>query len=162
MAGKHYVTPAPGGPHQDLLFALARALHDACPPELKVSLVRNLRVGSEAHVEPDLLVLRRPPGLDERVWIDPREDPPVLVVEVVSPGPVNAENDLLAKRRLYQDLGIPSYWLAGPSEPSLVALELQGGRYVETIAARGSQPSPSPPIGRSPCASLCRASKRAC
>lgn len=130
IGGVHYVSPTPAGRHQRFVVELLVALRSACPADYEVTLPRNLREGQRSHVEPDLLVLRRR-DVDDRVWIDPAEDRPVLVVEVVSPGPTNARKDRVDKRRHYQSLGIPSYWLGDPTGVSLTALELAGGGYVE-------------------------------
>jgi Uma2 family endonuclease len=41
------------------------------------------------------------------------------------------------KRQEYARLGIPSYWLLDVEVPSLRALELHGGEYVEIAYAEG-------------------------
>lgn len=137
VGGVHYVSPGPGGPHQTFVGELFVALRAACPSHLRVNLSRNVRRGTEAHVEPDLLVLCRQ-GPDDRTWIDPADDLPLLVVETISPGPTNARKDRVDKPDLYESLGIPSYWLGDPAIPSLVALELVAGHYEERAGATGA------------------------
>ena len=51
--------------------------------------------------------------------------------------PSTRAKDLVLKRALYEDSGIPSYWVVDPEEPSLLVLELQDGRYVEIARAVG-------------------------
>jgi Uma2 family endonuclease len=60
--------------------------------------------------------------------------PPVLVVEVVSPGEPGTENydrDYIDKRKEYAARKIPEYWLVDPSRNIVIVLELEAGKYVE-------------------------------
>ncbi|NJR65745.1 MAG: Uma2 family endonuclease [Leptolyngbyaceae cyanobacterium CRU_2_3] len=57
--------------------------------------------------------------------------PPLLVVEVVSPGELQRDRDYVAKRSQYQDLGIPEYWIVDPQAQTVTVLELQAGVYGE-------------------------------
>lgn len=43
----------------------------------------------------------------------------------------------MLKRALYEDSGVPSYWVVDPDEPSLLVLELEHGRYVEKARVTG-------------------------
>jgi Uma2 family endonuclease len=61
--------------------------------------------------------------------------PLVLAVEVLSPSTRSV--DMVLKRSLYEESGVESYWLVDPDEPSILALELQDGRYVEVANAHG-------------------------
>ena len=63
--------------------------------------------------------------------------PPMLVVEIVSPGEVQRNRDYIAKRNQYQDLGIPEYWIVDPQEAAVLVLELRGGVYGEAATFRG-------------------------
>lgn len=63
--------------------------------------------------------------------------PPMLVVEIVSPGEVQRNRDYVAKRNQYQDLGIPEYWIVDPQEAAVLVLELRGGVYSEAATFRG-------------------------
>jgi Uma2 family endonuclease len=56
-----------------------------------------------------------------RLWMVP----PILVVEVVSPGEVQWERDYIAKRAQYQDRGIPEYWIVDPQAQTVIVLELR-------------------------------------
>ena len=64
--------------------------------------------------------------------------PPDLVVEVVSPGELQRDRDFVAKRRQYQDRGIPEYWLIDPESQTLTVLRLEAGVYVEAGTFQGS------------------------
>jgi Uma2 family endonuclease len=57
--------------------------------------------------------------------------PPLLVVEVVSPGELQRDRDFIAKRLQYQDFGIPEYWIIDPQSKSILVLELINGTYAE-------------------------------
>ena len=45
----------------------------------------------------------------------------------------------MLKRSKYEDSGVQSYWLIDPTEPSVLALDLTDGHYVEAGAAQGSE-----------------------
>jgi Uma2 family endonuclease len=59
---------------------------------------------------------------------------PALVVEVLSPG--SATVDLT---RLYEEAGIPAYWLVEPEHPALTVLQLVAGRFEEVAAVAGGE-----------------------
>jgi len=90
---------------------------------------------------PDLTIIREEhiQQLSRRNTIRLSMAPPVLVVEVVSPGELQHSRDYVAKRSQYQDLGIPEYWLIDPQQQAVTILTLQAAVYVESIF-RGSEP----------------------
>ena len=57
--------------------------------------------------------------------------PPLLVVEIVSPGELQRNRDYVAKRSQYEDLGIPDYWIIDPQAQTVSVFILQSGRYAE-------------------------------
>ncbi|WP_035987471.1 Uma2 family endonuclease [Leptolyngbya sp. KIOST-1] len=63
--------------------------------------------------------------------------PPMLVVEIVSPGEVQRNRDYIAKRHQYQDLGVPEYWIVDPQEATVLVLELRDGVYGEAATCCG-------------------------
>jgi Uma2 family endonuclease len=75
---------------------------------------------------PDLVVLDEAhlSLLKSRLTITLDMPPPVLVVEVVSPGKKNRDRDFIAKRRQYADRGIPEYWLLDPENGCITVLSL--------------------------------------
>lgn len=122
--GELFVGPEVTRRHQRRIFDIGMVLYAACPPHLHVSGGPvTLDIGNQRHLEPDLVV--EPAG-----DIDAVESVPLLVVEVLSPS--NRAHDTHRKRAVYQELGVPSYWLVDPLEPSVTALDLEGGEYVET------------------------------
>ncbi|GAB4138053.1 MAG: Uma2 family endonuclease [Cyanobacteria bacterium J069] len=86
---------------------------------------------------PDLTIIREEhiQLLKKRNTIRLNMAPPLLVIEVVSPGELQRERDYIAKRSQYQDIGIPEYWIADPQEKAVTVLELVDGTYsrVETF-----------------------------
>ncbi|WP_319422600.1 Uma2 family endonuclease [Pleurocapsa sp. FMAR1] len=86
---------------------------------------------------PDLVVLS-PEGLSEielykRAVVTLDMPPPVLVVEVVSPGKANRDKDYRYKRSEYAARGIEHYWIIDPQEQKFVCLQLQDGLYESEI-----------------------------
>jgi Uma2 family endonuclease len=73
--------------------------------------------------------------------------PPLLVVEVVSPGEIQRDRDYIAKRMQYQDLGVPEYWIVDPQEGNIVVRELSGTVYSEVKTFRGDKQVRSPQLG---------------
>ena len=59
--------------------------------------------------------------------------PPVLVVEVVSPGKVNRDRDYRYKRSEYAARGIAEYWIVDPQINKVTVLTLHEGFYEETV-----------------------------
>ena len=86
---------------------------------------------------PDLVVLT-PEGAAElaayrRSTIILDMPPPLLVVEVVSPGKRNRDRDYRYKRSEYAARGIAHYWIIDPQERQFICLELKDGLYEELI-----------------------------
>jgi Uma2 family endonuclease len=59
--------------------------------------------------------------------------PPLLVVEVVSPGAENARRDYLEKRNQYEWRGIPEYWIVDPQQQRVTVLAMVDGAYRQTL-----------------------------
>ena len=82
---------------------------------------------------PDLTILREEhiQQLTKRNTLRLTMTPPLLVVEVVSPGELQRNRDYVAKRMQYQDCGIPEYWIIDPNTQTILVLELVEGIYTE-------------------------------
>jgi len=82
---------------------------------------------------PDLTIIREEhiQLLKKRNTIRLNMAPPLLVIEIVSPGELQREQDYIAKRSQYQDLGIPEYWIVDPQLGTVLVLELVGTTYTE-------------------------------
>jgi Uma2 family endonuclease len=86
---------------------------------------------------PDLIVLS--PELAAILEAETRETitfdmpPPLLVVEVVSPGKKNEDRDYRYKRSEYAARGITEYWIVDPGKSHVMILTLVEGLYEEKI-----------------------------
>jgi Uma2 family endonuclease len=90
-------------------------------------------IGEPKNRYPDLTIIREEhiQQLSKRNTILLSMSPPLLVIEVVSPGEIQRERDYIAKRIQYQDCGIPEYWIVDPQTQTILVLELRGGIYTE-------------------------------
>ncbi|WP_341527192.1 Uma2 family endonuclease [Nostoc sp. UHCC 0302] len=59
--------------------------------------------------------------------------PPVLVIEVVSPGKANEDRDYRYKRSEYAARGIAEYWIVDPQRNRITLLTLVDGFYEEAV-----------------------------
>jgi len=110
--GELLVTPSPGLIHQRvvrrLLVTLERYLERHPVGELLAS-PADISWGTDVLVQPDLFVA----PLDETRTDDWRRVKTLLLaIEVLSPSSQRA--DRFTKRRLYQEVGIPVYWVVDP------------------------------------------------
>ncbi|NEO47295.1 MAG: Uma2 family endonuclease [Moorea sp. SIO4A3] len=90
---------------------------------------------------PDLTIIREEhiQQLSKRNTIRLSMSPPLLVVEVVSPGELQRERDYIAKRIQYQDCAIPEYWIVDPESQTILVLELTGNTYTEVGSFSGDE-----------------------
>jgi Uma2 family endonuclease len=97
---------------------------------------------------PDLTVLQPEhiPLLAARNTIRLSMPPPLLVVEVVSPGELQRERDYIAKRIQYEDLGIPEYWIIDPQEQAILVLVINDDGYAPVDTFAGSRAITSPQL----------------
>ena len=86
---------------------------------------------------PDLIVLTREGAAElaqyKRSTITLDMPPPLLVVEVVSPGKQNRDCDYRYKRSEYAARGIAHYWIIDPQAKKFICLELVDGLYEEVL-----------------------------
>lgn len=59
--------------------------------------------------------------------------PPLLVVEVVSPGAVNYRRDYFEKRNQYEWRGIPEYWILDPILAQVTVFSMSDAGYQQTV-----------------------------
>ena len=110
--GELLVTPAPRHVHQRvvtrLVTALSRYLEAEPVGEALVS-PADISWSADTLVQPDVFVV----PLDQARTLDWRQMKTLLVaVEVLSPSTARA--DRFTKRRLYQEVGVATYWIVDP------------------------------------------------
>ena len=107
--GELLVTPAPRWLHQRIVLRLARVLADYVDSGALGEAVispADISWSPDTLVQPDLFVASLEEARTEE-WSNIKTL--LLVVEVLSPG--TARQDRFAKRRLYQEVGVPLYWI---------------------------------------------------
>lgn len=108
IAGELLVTPAPRPRHQAVCTEVYEALRAvrSVPGLRMLWSPADLALRDDALVQPDLFVFRSQPGaMPEWSGISTLE----LAIEVLSPS--TARYDRIVKRRFYQDVGVPEYWI---------------------------------------------------
>jgi Uma2 family endonuclease len=128
-------------PESDENVLISRALDRALSEIVGFRRVRTHQLaiellGQPKNRFPDLTVLR-PEHLDQlqslgKSAITLEMAPPLLVVEVVSPGNDNRRRDYLDKRNQYEWRGIPEYWIVDPQEQRVTVLAIVEGIYTES------------------------------
>jgi Uma2 family endonuclease len=117
VRGELLVTPAPRAWHQIVLARLFPAL-DAYLRRNPIGHVlwspADISWSPDTLVQPDLFVV---PTEELRTLNWSRMQRLLLVVEVLSP--TTARADRFTKRRLYQEVGIPAYWVIDPDQQAV-------------------------------------------
>lgn len=95
---------------------------------------------------PDLTIIREEhiQQLSKRNTIRLSMSPPLLVIEIVSPGDIQKDRDYIAKKTQYQDCRIPEYWIVDPQTKTILILELTGDTYTEVGIVSNDDLLPSP------------------
>ncbi|MFN9174014.1 MAG: Uma2 family endonuclease [Synechocystis sp.] len=65
--------------------------------------------------------------------------PPLLAVEIVSPGKENEDRDYRYKRSEYGARGIAEYWIIDPTQGQVTVLSLVDGLYEEAVFRDGDR-----------------------
>ncbi len=131
--GTLIVTPAPTILHQTVSGELFFVLRSACPLGLKVlAAPTDVVLGDDTGMQPDLLVAKVEDFTETEL-----PAAPLLAVEILAPS--TRLIDLNLKRAAYERVGVASYWVVDPFEPSLHAFELRRGEYVEVAHVAGAE-----------------------
>lgn len=111
--GELLVSAFPRPWHQQICMRLTRILDDylSVHPVGIVFDGGDISWSADTLVQPDLLVVDRTEGLTLE-W--DRMRTLLLVIEVLSPS--TARQDRFTKRRLYQEVGVPVYWIVNPED----------------------------------------------
>jgi Uncharacterized protein conserved in cyanobacteria len=134
LDGMLLVTPPPVIDHQRYSRGIFLLLHAACPSDRFEVFFAPLgwQPDVRTSLEPDVLVVDK-----DKIGIKAITEPLALAVEVLSPS--TRRKDMVLKRSKYEDGGVGSYWIIDPNGPSITALELRDGRYVEVGSATGAE-----------------------
>jgi Uma2 family endonuclease len=127
LRGDLYRSPLPEIEHQRIAGNLHSRLHQFLAGRGEVFFSRTgVKLSEDSVAEPDLaVVLAEHADKVGQAWI---EGAPDLVVEILSPG--TASRDLSVKREIYEQSGIPEYWIVDRKAGAVEVLSLEGGRYV--------------------------------
>lgn len=132
--GALLVTPTPNIRHQTCVTALATLLYAARGRTHRVLVAPvDVRLSATTVLQPDVVVGRRSDFSEARL-----EGVPMLVAEVLSAS--TRRIDLGTKRLVFEQAGVPAYWLVDPDVPSLTVLHLEDGRYVDQAVVTGEEP----------------------
>ena len=127
------VSPSPLVPHQVGLAALLVQLTVAAPSHLRVlPAPLDITFSRTRLLQPDIVVLHEDQLRGRKVT-----GGPLLAVEVLSAS--TRATDSTLKRHVFEQAGVPSYWLLDPEAPSLTVLELVDGAYRETAFVTGEE-----------------------
>ena len=110
IAGELFVTPAPSFDHQQAVLRLLLRLApyvDARGLGYALMSPADIEFDEETLVQPDVLVAPRIEGRRPKNWAEIKRLS--LAVEVLSPSTARA--DRTVKRRLFQRVNVPEYWI---------------------------------------------------
>ena len=126
--GELYIMPRPRTGHQalqgDLIWYFQGYLRTFDDPSAEVlhDVIVALSLERRILYSPDLAVILR----GSRAVVTDRtvEGPPDIVVEILSS---DRRRDLVRKRQLYAEAGVPGYWIFDPRVDTATLLELRDG-----------------------------------
>ncbi|KJR48519.1 hypothetical protein UF75_1047 [Desulfosporosinus sp. I2] len=127
------MTPAPSRQHQEILMELGRQFSNyllgktckvyVAPFDVRLPWQDESAEETKTVVQPDLVVVCDLKKLDQRGC----EGAPDLIIEILSP--TTAKHDLIVKLRLYERAGVKEYWVAHPTDRTLMVFTLRNGEY---------------------------------
>ena len=137
--GESVLQAAPSPKHQTVLGQLFRALSDfldgkPCRALLSPCDVRLFETAQDTPetvdtvVQPDLMVICDQDQIDEHGI----HGAPTLVVEILSP--TTLRTDRITKFSLYEQAGVPEYWIVDPEKQTVLVFSLDDGKYHAPIA----------------------------
>ena len=94
--------------YQEMTTILSRELQRAPEPDIVVILSEKRDIIGRTHVEAS----------------------PDIVAEILS---TDRNRDLVRKRQIYTEAGVPEYWLIDPENDSVMQLELRDGEYFQRV-----------------------------
>ena len=139
VRGVLMMSPAPESAHQGIIQRISSYLDERVfVPRLGLVFTNPIDVvlSSRTTVQPDVLVV-----LKKHVnRVQPKRilGAPDLAVEVISPS--SATYDRLVKYSVYEQVGVPEYWLVNASEQTIEVFVLEEGQYHSLNIFREEQP----------------------
>ena len=130
--GKLYIMPRPRIAHQRTqgrlfhYFYLFQESFEEPPCDVHLDVIVALPSELPRLFAPDLSVILR--GNDVVISDRMIEGAPDIVVEVLSS---DRNRDLVRKRQVYAEAGIPEYWIFDEANETVIPMELRDGGYVE-------------------------------
>lgn len=130
--GELYIMPRPRTGHQ---FLQSRTmLHtgnyldgfDDPPAQVLHDVIVALSLENRVLFSPDLVIILQ--GSNAVVTDRMVEGVPDIVMEILS---FDRRRDLVRKRQVYAEAGVPEYWIFDPRQDTATLLELRDGEYVE-------------------------------
>lgn len=130
IKGVLYMTPAPNTDHQlvsrELLWHMLNYIKQHGLGELFDAPIDVYLPGQETPVEPDLVFIAT--ARQEIISKRGIEDAPDLIVEILSPS--NWWRDRRAKLPLYEETGVPEFWIIDPDLQTVEVYVLRDQQYV--------------------------------
>ncbi|MFK7817787.1 MAG: Uma2 family endonuclease [Planctomycetaceae bacterium] len=124
--GRHYMNASPTPRHQLICGELHTQLREILRPAGHTVFVSpiDVQLSKSDVVVPDLVVVFKGNDIitDTRIIGSPD-----LVIEILSPS--TRRNDENLKLRLYEQAGIPEYWIVDPDNNTITSLRMSNSRY---------------------------------
>ena len=130
--GVLYIMPRPRIAHQGAQVTLAYYFEshfrsfDERPGDVYTEVCVSFPSALPRLFSPDLTIILRDDGAVIREGIV--EGAPTIAIEILS---TDRNRDLVRKRQVYAEAGIPEYWIFDQRNDTALQLELQDGQYVE-------------------------------
>ncbi|HJT27749.1 MAG TPA: Uma2 family endonuclease [Pyrinomonadaceae bacterium] len=131
IEGELFVSCSPGLTHERVLTNLVLLIGNFLKKSRIGEVVANSGVilSDISGVIPDLVVFLNEQR-DKIIFNDRLKGPPALVIEILSPGPVNIRRDRVIKLQLYDNHDVPEYWIVDPQNTILKRYVRQGSSLV--------------------------------
>ena len=126
--GELYMMASASARHQAVLGAMSARLHNYLRGKrCKTYFMLDVRLEKNTVLVPDLIVVCDPRRLTNHGC----NGAPDFVVEILSPS--TASIDRHTKYKLYQQAGVPEYWMVDPVNNIVTVCRLVNGNYLSTI-----------------------------
>ena len=131
-----YMSPAPLIQHFDTIDAIVESLKEEIKKRSGGKIIYapvDVYLGTKNAVQPDIMFIRQD-NLDI-IKENGVYGTPDIIIEVLSPG--NKNDDLVKKKKVYEDFGVKEYFIVEPSDKSVITCYLKDGNFTEQKATKG-------------------------